>query len=123
METEKSDSDVDQRPLTRIIIISVSEGDKRISLDKLNYMDIEQRSLYYHLTVGNIKSRCILRTSFTKAIEPYLRHENLIFIKPSLLINLDNIDILDKEKIIFTNGEILYFPRKYYEEIYERWSK
>ena len=55
METEKSDSDVDQRPLTRIIIISVSEGDKRISLDKLNYMDIEQRSLYYHLTVGNIK--------------------------------------------------------------------
>ena len=123
MEREKSDSDVDRKSLTRIIIISVSEGDKRISLDKLNYMGIEQRSLCYHLTIGNMKARCILRTSFIKAIEPYLRHENLLFIKPSLLINLDNIDILDKEKIIFTNGETLYFPKRHYEEIYERWSK
>lgn len=109
--------------ITRLIIIPASEGDIRISLDYLNYIDIEQRSLCYHLWDDDIKARCILRTSFAKAVEHYLHNDNLIFLKPSLLINMDNIEFLNKDHIIFSNGKILYFPKKHYQEIYNRWVK
>ena len=109
--------------VTKLIIISAKEGDRRVSLDYLNYIDIEQRSLCYHLKNEDVNARCILRTSFSKAIEHYLHNDNLIFLKPSLLINMDNIEYLNKDHIIFKNNDILYYPKKHYQEIYERWSK
>lgn len=107
----------------RLVIIPTSKGDKRTDLINLNFIDIENRSLSYHLNNETIKARCILRTSFAKAIEQYLHNDNLIFLKPSLLINIDNIQFLNKDNIIFKNDEILYFPKKHYCEIYEKWSK
>ena len=106
-----------------LVIISTSKGDKRVELKDLNFIDIEERSLFYHLDNEVIKARCILRTSFAKAIEQYLGNDNLFFLKPSLLINIDNIQFLDKDHIIFNNDEILYFPKKYYIEIDDKWSK
>ena len=106
-----------------LVIISTSKGDKRVELKDLNFIDIEERSLFYHLDGEVIKARCTLRTSFAKAVESYLCNDNLFFLKPSLLINIDNIQFLDKDHIIFKNDEILYFPKKYYIEIYDKWSK
>ena len=106
-----------------LVIIPTSKGDKRIELKDLNFIDIEERSLFYHLDNEVIKARCILRTSFAKAVEQYLCNDNLFFLKPSLLINIDNIQFLDKDHIIFKNDETLYFPKKYYIEIYNEWSK
>lgn len=106
-----------------LVIIPTSKGYKRVELKDLNFIDIEERSLFYHLDDEVIKARCILRTSFVKAVEPYLCNDNLFFLKPSLLINIDNIQFLNKDHIIFKNDEILYFPKKYYIEIYEKWSK
>ena len=106
-----------------LVIIPTSKGDKRVELKDLNFIDIEERSLFYHLDNEVIKARCTLRTSFAKAVEPYLCNDNLFFLKPSLLININNIQFLDKDHIIFKNDEILYFPKKYYIEIYDKWSK
>ena len=106
-----------------LVVISTSKGYKRVELKDLNFIDIEERSLFYHLNTEVIKARCILRTSFAKAVEQYLCNDNLFFLKPSLLINIDNIQFLNKDHIIFKNDEVLYFPKKYYIEIYNKWSK
>ena len=106
-----------------LVVISTSKGYKRVELKDLNFIDIEERSLFYHFNTEVIKARCILRTSFAKAVEQYLGNDNLFFLKPSLLINIDNIQFLNKDHIIFKNDEVLYFPKKYYIEIYNRWSK
>lgn len=121
MESLEHKCSLDKRE--RLVIIPTSKGDKRTDLINLNFIDIENRSLSYHLNNETIKARCILRTSFAKAIEQYLHNDNLIFLKPSLLINIDNIQFLNKDHIIFKNDEILYFPKKHYCEIYEKWSK
>ena len=54
-----------------LIVISTSKGYKRVELKDLNFIDIEESSLFYHLNTGVIKARCILRTSFAKAVEQY----------------------------------------------------
>lgn len=110
-----------ERTKEKVVIIPTALGDKRIKIEELNFIDIEQRSLCYHLIAGAMPAAHILRTSFGKAIEPYLVHKNLMFIHPSLLFNLDNIALLNKDHMVFGNGEILYFPRKYYGEIFNRW--
>lgn len=121
MESLEQKYNLDKRK--GLIIISTSRGDQRMGLTNLNFIDIENRSLFYHLKNETVQARCVLRTSFAKAIEQYLHNDNLIFLKPSLLINIDNIEFLNKDHIIFKNNEVLYFPKKHYCEIYERWSK
>lgn len=52
-----------------------------MGLTNLNFIDIENRSLFYHLNNEIVQARCVLRTSFAKAIEQYLHNDNLIFFK------------------------------------------
>ena len=106
---------------SRIMLVPTAAGEELIYIRNLNYINIEERSLCYHLVDGVLKASHVLRGSFEKSIRQYLHNENLMFIKPSLLINLANVKALDKEKITFRNNEILYYPKKYYDDIRERW--
>ena len=119
----KLDAKHTNREKVGVLIIPTIEGDKRISLDYLNYIDIEQRSLCYHLLDENFKARHVLRTSFQRAVEGLLGNNNLLFLRPSLLVNVENIEFLNKDHMVFINGDVLYFPKKNYLEIYEKWNK
>ena len=106
---------------SKIMLVPTAAGEELIYIRNLNYINIEERSLCYHLTDGILKASHVLRNSFEKSIRQYLHNDNLMFIKPSLLINLANIKSMDKDKLIFRNGEILYYPKKHYEDIRTRW--
>ena len=105
---------------SKIMLVPTAAGEELIYVKNLNYINIEERSLCYHLTDGVLKASHVLRNSFEKSICQYLHNDNLMFIKPSLLINLQNIKALNKDYITFTNNEVLYYPRKYYLEIREK---
>jgi hypothetical protein len=106
---------------SKIMLVPTAAGEELIYIRNLNYINIEERSMCYHLTEGMLKASHVLRNSFEKSIRQYLHNDNLMFIKPSLLINLANIKSLNREYITFRNGEVLYYPKKYYEFIRERW--
>ena len=46
----------------------------------------------------------------------------LLRASPTLIVNIDNIEELSREKIIFSNKEELYLPRGSYERIYPVWE-
>lgn len=106
---------------SKIMLVPTAAGEELIYIRNLNYINIEERSMCYHLTEGMLKASHVLRNSFEKSIRQYLHNDNLMFIKPSLLINLANIKSMNREYITFRSGEILYYPKKYYEAIHERW--
>lgn len=106
---------------SKIMLVPTVAGEEMVYIKNLNYINIEERSLCYHLSEGVIKASYVLRNSFVKSINHYLHHENLLFIKPSLLINIANIKALNRDFITFKNGEILYYPKKHYDLIREQW--
>lgn len=105
------------------IIVRTSEGDKRVKINNINYINIVDRCLCYHLTDGNVYDGYSLRSSFKKAINPLQMHRSFVFLHPSLLININHVKILNKDHLTFENDEVIYFPRKHYEMIYERWKE
>ena len=102
-------------------IIQTSEGERRVRIDNINYIDIVKRCLCYHLNDGSMFDGQTLRTSFEKATSHLIRHEDFIFLAPSLLINVLQIKILNHNSAKFENGEVVYFPRKAYEMVRARW--
>lgn len=103
------------------VIITTPNGERRIHTDNLNYVNIVKRCLCYHLRDGSLFDGQTLRGSFEKAITPLNTHPEFVFLAPSLLINLTQIKILDKDCLIFDNDDVLYFPRKQYDYLRSRW--
>lgn len=94
------------------IVISTPEGDRKIRTSDLNYINIEERCLCYHLTNSEFYDGRSLRASFEKAITPLQHQATLLFLPPSLLINAENIELLNNDHLIFESGDKLYFPKK-----------
>lgn len=103
------------------IIIKIPSGDRRIRINNLNYINIIRRCLCYHLKDGTMFDGQTLRSSFEKAIDPLQKHKSFLFLSPSLLINLGEIKILNKDNIVFENDDILFFPMKQYDTVKNAW--
>lgn len=110
------------RKQSTIVATLPHKGDKRFYIKDLNYIDIYHRSLYFHEndknTIGSI-----IRKSFEKEVKSFLCHEELYLLKPSLLINVSNIDQLTNDHIVFRNGAILYYPKNGYQQLKNYWDK
>lgn len=103
------------------IIIKIPSGERRVRINNLNYINIVRRCLCYHLKDGAMFDGQTLRSSFEKAIDPLHKHKTFIFLAPSLLINLSEIKIINKDHLIFENDEVLYFPMKQHENLRNAW--
>lgn len=103
------------------IIIKTPLGERRVRVNNVNYINIIKRCLCYHLKDGTMFDGQTLRSSFEKSIYPLQEHEAFLFLAPSLLINLSEIKIVDTDHLIFENDEMLYFPKKSYDIVRERW--
>ena len=103
------------------IIIKIPTGERRIRINNLNYINIIRRCLCYHLKDGTMFDGQTLRSSFEKAINPLQNHKAFVFLAPSLLINLSEIKIINKDHIIFENDDILYFPMKQHDYLRNKW--
>ena len=111
--------------IKRIAIIAklAHSEDKRIYLKDLNYINIMNRNLRYHLADGREYDSQTLRQSFSKEISPLLIKPELYFIQPSLLVNLTNIETLYADHMQFENGDIVYYPKSSYDKIKAAWKE
>lgn len=105
------------------IVIQTTKGDMKLQINELNCIDIQGRSLCYHLTNGIQMHSSTLTTSFVKAIAPLDAHDLLLFIKPSLLVNISKIKMIDTNKIYFENDEWLPVASTVRKIIQEEWEK
>ena len=111
--------------IKRIAIIAklAHTEDKRIYIKDLNYINITNRNLRYHLADGREYDSQTLRQSFSKEISPLLIKPELYFIQPSLLVNLTNIETLWADHMQFENGDIVYYPKTAYEKLKTAWKE
>ena len=105
-----------------IIVKLAHSEDQRIYLKELNYINISNRNLRYHLSTGKEYDSQTLRQSFVKEIAPLLSKPGLFLIQPSLLINLTNVETLWADHLRFENGEVIYFPKIAYDKIKDAWK-
>lgn len=108
------------RIVSKECIIKSKKGQRRILLDDLLYIDIQQRSSCFHLKNEIIYSPC-LHGTFRKENGYLLNHQELLLVEPSLIFNLDNIKELTREYVKFVDDNIFYLPRKGYDKIYPVW--
>lgn len=103
--------------------LRTKDGEERIPLKDLLYVDIVGRNLTCHFNDNTIIQSTTLKKSFEKTIGTLVDNPDFVFVPPSLLINLNYISSMNLNNLTFTTGEVLYFPKSAYKLIQERWKQ
>lgn len=105
------------------IVVQTVDGATRLSINEVNYINIEGRNLCYHLINGENEYSYTLTTSFKKAITPLDQHELLCFLPPSLLLNITKVRTIGTNYVIFENKDTLYVPTTQRKVIQAKWEE
>lgn len=103
-------------------LIKTKEGVIKIENQEIQYINIEGRNICYHLRDGGALIGPALRGTFRDAVSQFFNKPDFFFLQPSLIVNLDNIRLLNREHIQFKDGEIYYLPKNGYNKIMQVWS-
>lgn len=105
-----------------IMSVQTPSGLKRFLTSNLVYVNIEGRSICYHLTDGYDIRTNALRKSFKETVNKNLLTNNtFLFLKPALIINLEKIVTINKDDMIeFDNGVFYPISKVQREKILKR---
>lgn len=106
------------------ILVPVKKGLKKIKVKDINYIDNENRCITYHMINKETIQGHSLSKSFEKETAFLLdkKPKSLYFIKPTLIINLNQINGIEKDYIIFDNQDTLYLKQCASEGVLEAWK-
>lgn len=106
----------------RYIMVRTKEGNTRISLNNLLYVELNKRILIYHLDDGSTLESLYLRVPFADAIQDILLDKSFIQCKISLVVNASKISTVTNDDVTFTNNEKACFSKKICNEILTAWT-
>lgn len=103
--------------------IKTIEGKKVISSEDLNYVNINQRRLTYHMSDNSSFEGMMLRTTFADAVDSFAGDDSFRLLGQHLLINIRNVESLTSESLTFKNKETIYPPKSACTQLFEYLTK
>lgn len=105
------------------LIVKTREGDVRIAFNNILYADMVKRMITYHLTNGSIIEGITIRTTFAEAVQDLLAEERFVLSTASSLVNLHYITMVEKDSVLFQNGEQFYVGVRAVRQLRTVWSE
>lgn len=90
------------------VLVRTPNGDVSLDVNDILYVDLDNRSLHYHMRDGRVADSLTIRTPFRDAVAPLLADSQFTLCGVSLVLNLRYIDTLDAESVLLRDGSLLY---------------
>lgn len=110
-------------PHDEIISVKTREGDVPLRFRDIMFVEVEDRTLLFHLADGRTCRSVALRGSFREAVEEMAGDRRFAPCGASKLLNLKYIDAIDSETVLFRDGTAIYPPRSAYAELRRAWRE
>ena len=104
------------------ILVRTREGETRILLKDLQYVDLNNRALHYHLLRGGDVDGLVIRVSFREAVAPILRDKRFVLCGLSMVVNLTCIDQMDCDSVLMNDGTLLYPSKNACTALRREWT-
>lgn len=104
------------------LIVKTRDGDVRIAFNNILYADMTKRMITYHLTSGSCIEGITIRTTFAEAVQDLLAEERFVLSTASSLVNLHYITMVEKDSVLFQNGEQFYVGVRAGRQLRNVWS-
>lgn len=104
------------------LIVKTRDGDVKLILNDILYVDMNKRMVTYHLLDGKTIESSTIRTTFAEAVQNLLQDGRFALSGASSLVNLHYIVMVEKESIIFQNELQLYIGMRACRQLRPIWT-
>lgn len=105
----------------KCVIIKTKDGNARIALDNILYVENANRLLIYHLADGKDITSTTLRTSFSDAMQELVADERFYACGVGTVVNLNHITSVENEGVVFGDKRI-FLNKKLCRELRGAWN-
>ena len=106
----------------RYVVIKTKEGNTRIALNNVLYIQINNRILTYHLIDGSVLEGLYLRVPFADAIQDFLIDKNFLQCGAGVAVNVSLVSTVAAEEVTFYNNYKTHFGKKICNELRTAWT-
>lgn len=106
----------------RFVVIKTKEGNTRISLNNILYIQLSKRVLVYYLTDGSTLEGLYLRVPFATAVQDFLLDKSFVQCGAGIVVNISLVSTVTNEVVTFHNNQTAYFSKKICTEICNAWN-
>ena len=110
-------------PHENSVIVKTKEGEINLRIKDITFVEVEDRSLLFHLSDGRTCKSQALRNSFREAVDDLADDEGFAICGASKIINLKYIDAIDSDMVLLRDGTTIYPPRSAYAELRKKWRE
>jgi len=103
------------------IIVKTKEGNVRLSLSNIMYVELCNRILVYHLDNGSTLDSIYIRVPFAEATKELLADKNFIQCGAGKIINLSQVTMVGNDEVTFKDTFKVFFNKKICNEIRSVW--
>lgn len=104
------------------LLVRTKDGESRIFLKDLQYADLKNRALQYHLQNGTVIDGLVIRVPFREAVAPILRDSRFVLCGITMVVNLTCIDQMDCESVLLQDGTLLYPSKTACTALKKEWA-
>ena len=104
------------------IIVKTKDGDIRLAINDILYVDMTKRMPAYHLTDNRTVESITIRTTFAEAVQDLLNDERFVLSTASSAVNLHYITMVEKDSVLFQNGSQFYIGVRACRQLRSVWS-
>lgn len=104
------------------ITVKTKAGDMVLNYRDIMYVEARDRSVCYHLSDGRVCDSLALRGPFREAVATMLLDDRFAMCGVSKLVNLNYVDAVDSESVLFRDGTLLLPPRSAYSNLKKAWK-
>lgn len=106
----------------RFVVVKTKEGNTRISLNNILYIQLSKRVLVYYLTDGSTLEGLYLRVPFATAVQDFLLDKSFVQCGAGIVVNISLVSTVTNEVVTFHNNQTAYFSKKICTEICNAWN-
>lgn len=103
--------------------IKSRDGKIMVRVGDIDYVDIVNRAPNYHMSDGSIIECVMLRGPFIESIKLLADKDIMFLASNNLLINIANVELVDKNQVSFRGGQVFYPSKKATAAIYQKIMK
>lgn len=109
------------RRRSKSISVKTKNDLQLLKFDDICYVELIKKCLYFHTVNRDVIISTTQRISFMEAVAPLFADERFMPCDASFAINLFCVKTIEKNEVVFSNGEILQIPKNAAGTLRNKW--
>ena len=105
----------------KYFMINTIEGKQRLRFSSIMYVERKNQNLHITTNTGKVYESVTLRESFSSRLAPLLEEARFVQTHVSFVVNLDAVDVYQKDQMIMQDGRQIPISRNFSTAVKERY--